>query len=166
MPTMIVVQKTPKFGCLGYAGPAPKPTKKAAALDDEMDLFGDSDDEAPKEDGKAARAAAAKAAKEAADAKKKKTKKIDKSLVTLVVKPWEAETDLDELFKLIVATEKEGLTWGIACEKEPVAYGIFQLKVVCTIVDDLVLAEDITDMIEQFEDYVQSCQMLSMNKIS
>jgi hypothetical protein len=37
---------------------------------------------------------------------------------------------------------------------------------VCTIVDELVLAEDITDLIEQFEDHVQSCQMLSMNKIS
>ena len=94
---MIVVQKTPKFGCLGYAGPPPKATKKAAGAEDELDLFGDSDDEAPKEDGKAARAAAAKAAKEAAE-KKKKPKKIDKSLVTLVVKPWEAETDLDALF--------------------------------------------------------------------
>ena len=73
---------------------------------------------------------------------------------------------MDALFKKIVATEKEGLVWGTACEKEPVAYGIFQLKVVCTIVDDMVLAEDITDMIEQFEDDVQSCQMLSMNKIS
>lgn len=148
----------------GSAAPA-KAAKKAD--DDELDLFGDDDEEdAPKVDGKAARAAAAKAAKEAADAKKKKTKKIDKSLVTLVVKPWDAETDLDELFKLIVATEKEGLTWGVACEKEPVAYGIFQLKLVCTIVDELVLAEDITDLIEQFEDHVQSCQMLSMNKIS
>ena len=149
----------------GGSAPPAKAAKKASD-DDELDLFGDDDeDAAPKEDGKAARAAAAKAAKEAAE-KKKKPKKIDKSLVTLVVKPWEAETDLDELFKLITATEKEGLTWGIACEKEPVAFGIFQLKVVCTIVDDLVLAEDITDMIEQFEDYVQSCQMLSMNKIS
>ena len=149
-------------GIAGGAGAAPA---KKVAKDDDLDLFGDSDDEAPKEDGKAARAAAAKAAKEAAE-KKKKPKKIDKSLVTLVVKPWEAETDLDALFKNIVATEKEGLVWGTACEKEPVAFGIFQLKVVCTIVDELVLAEDITDLIEQFEDDVQSCQMLSMNKIS
>lgn len=44
-------------------------------------------------------------------------------------------------------------------------FGIFQLLVVCTIVDDLVSADDITELIEQFEDYVQSCQMLSMNKL-
>ena len=148
----------------GKAAPQ-KEAKKAAAADDELDLFGDSDEEAPApSDAKAARAAAAAAAKEAAD-KKKKPKEPAKSLVTLVVKPWEADTDLDKLFSLITATEKEGLVWGTACEKEPVAYGIFQLLVVCTIVDDLVSSDDITDLIEQFEDYVQSCQMLSMNKL-
>lgn len=64
--TMIVVQKTPKFGCLGFAGPAPKASKKTAAADDEMDLFGDSDEEAaPVGDAKAQRAAAAAAAKAA-----------------------------------------------------------------------------------------------------
>jgi elongation factor 1-beta len=72
--------------------------------------------------GFAGRAAAAAAAKEAADKKKKKEKPPAKSLVTLVVKPWEADTNLDELFKLITATEKNGLVWGTACEKEPVAY--------------------------------------------
>lgn len=150
---------------LGSSGAAAAP-KKAPKDDDELDLFGDDEeDAAPAPDAKAARAAAAAAAKAAADAKKK-PKKVDKSLVTLVVKPWEADTDLDALFKLIVATEKEGLSWGTAYEKEPVAFGIFQLLIVCTIVDDLVSADDITDMIEQFEDHVQSCQMLSMNKIS
>jgi translation elongation factor EF-1beta len=166
---MIVVQKTPKFGCLGFAGPAPKASKKTAAADDEIDLFGDSDEEAaPVGDAKAQRAAAAAAAKAAADAKKaaSKPKKIDKSLVVLVVKPWESETDLDELWGLIKATKMEGLSWGQNSEKEPLAYGIFQLKIVCTVVDDLVMADDITDLIEQFEDHVQSVQMLSMNKIS
>ncbi len=108
----------------GGKGAAAKPAKKAEA-DDELDLFGDSDEEAPApSDAKAARAAAAAAAKEAADKKKKKEKPPAKSLVTLVVKPWEADTNLDELFKLITATEKDGLTWGTACEKEPVAYVI------------------------------------------
>ena len=167
MATMIIAQKTKVFSCLGYAGPPPKPTKKAAkaADDDEMDLFGDSDEEAaPPADAKAARAAAAAAAKAAADAKKK-PKKVDKSLVTLVVKPWEAETDLDELFKLITATEKEGLTWGIACEKEPVAYGIKKLVMTCVIVDSKVLMDDVTDKIEALDQWVQSVQVASMNKI-
>ena len=154
---------------VAMAGGSSAPAKKAAKADDEMDLFGDSDEEAaPVGDAKAQRAAAAKAAKEAADAKKaaNKPKKVDKSLVVLVVKPWESDTDLDELWGLIKATKMEGLSWGQNSEKEPLAYGIFQLKIVCTVVDDLVMADDITDLIEQFEDHVQSVQMLSMNKIS
>ena len=120
---MIVAQKTKVFSCLGFAGPAPKASKKAAKADDDLDLFGDSDDDAvAPSDAKAARAAAAAAAKDAAEKKKKKEKPPAKSLVTLVVKPWEADTNLDELFKLITATTKEGLVWGTACEKEPVAY--------------------------------------------
>ena len=69
---MIVAQQTKVFSCLGFAGPAPKASKKAAKADDELDLFGDSDDEAPApSDAKAARAAAAAAAKEAAEKKNK-----------------------------------------------------------------------------------------------
>ena len=117
-----------RMWCRILPGIVAKPAKKAAD-DDDLDLFGDSDEEAPApSDAKAARAAAAAAAKEAAEKKKKKEKPPAKSLVTLVVKPWEADTDLDELFKLITATEKEGLVWGTACEKEPVAYVIIFAK--------------------------------------
>ena len=35
----------------------------------------------------------------------------------------------------------------------------------CTIEDDKVLMDDITDCIEALEDYVQSVQVASMNKI-
>ena len=184
----------------GGKAEAAKPAKKAEA-DDDLDLFGDSDEEAlrqvtPRQLAQLPLLQLRMPQKK----KKKKEKPPAKSLVTLVVKPWEADTNLDELFKLITATEKEGLVWGTACEGArcvryhissiswpliriidfhhsnppftltarsnfPFRYGIFQLKIVCTIVDDLVSSEDITDLIEQFEDYVQSCQMLSMNKL-
>ena len=154
-------------------------TAAAADADEDFDMFGDEEEEegdyneageTPAEVAAAAarreRMEAARKLKEAADAKKKKAKKIEKSIVTLEVKPWEADTDLDALWKLIVATEQEGLSWGETFNKEPVAFGIFKIVMSCVIVDDLVSADDITDKIEQFEDYVQSCNMLSMNKIS
>ena len=63
--------------------------------DDEIDLFGDEpEDDAAK--AKADRAAKAKAAKAEYDRKKAlKPKKIEKSLIVLEVKPWEADTDLE-----------------------------------------------------------------------
>ena len=44
--------------------------------------------------------------------------------------------------------------------------GIKKLVMTCTIVDSLVLMEDITDAIEKLEDFVQSVNIASMNKIS
>lgn len=41
-----------------------------------------------------------------------------------------------------------------------------KLVMTCTIVDSLVLLEDITDAIEKLEDTVQSVNVASMNKIS
>merc|ERR1739845_100493 len=89
----------------------------AAANDD------DEDDEAA-EALKAKRVAeynARKAAKE-----EKKGKAIAKSSITFDVKPWDDETDLDELCAKIKAIEMDGLLWGTA-QKKPLAYGIFKL---------------------------------------
>ncbi len=44
--------------------------------------------------------------------------------------------------------------------------GIMKLVMTVTIVDSLVLIEDITDAIEALEDHVQSVNVASMNKIS
>jgi translation elongation factor EF-1beta len=44
--------------------------------------------------------------------------------------------------------------------------GIKKLVMTCTIVDSLVLMEDVTDAIEKLEDFVQSVNIASMNKIS
>jgi translation elongation factor EF-1beta len=48
---------------------------------------------------------------------------------------------------------------------EPVAYGIKKLVLTATIVDSLVVLDDITDNIEQLSDFVQSVNIASMNKI-
>ncbi|ETV69264.1 hypothetical protein H257_14900 [Aphanomyces astaci] len=140
-------------------------TPKAAkpADDDDDDLFGDDDDD------EEAEAAAKEAAKKRADAakagKKEKAKPVERSQVVIEVKPWEAETDLLDLAAKIKALEINGLTWGEGHKLVPVAYGIKKLLVQCIIVDDLVLLDDITDAIESFEDFVQSVDVASMNKV-
>jgi elongation factor 1-beta len=167
--------------------------KAAAANDDDMDLFGDDDEDKPvakkgddnifdygeddevlTEEEKAAakarqaRMAAAKKLKDDADAKagkKKSEKPVERSLVVLEVKPWEADTNLEMVWNLIKERQQEGLNWGESFKLEPVAYGIMKLVMTCTIVDSLVLMDDITDHIESLEDYVQSVQVASMNKL-
>jgi elongation factor 1-beta len=161
-------------------------SSKAAA--DELDLFGDEEEE---DDGaivndmgetaeevkaaeaRRARMAAAAKLKADADAKKnankpveKKEKPAEKSLIVLDVKPWEADTDLVMVWKEICKTEQPGLTWGQSYKLEPMAFGIKKLVMTCTIVDAIVLMDDVTDKITAMEDWVQSVEIASMNKIS
>jgi translation elongation factor EF-1beta len=148
----------------------------APAADDLDDMFGDGgdDDETPEERAatvaRQARMALAKKLKDEKDAKDgkggaKKDKPAEKSLVVLEVKPWEADTNLEEVWKMICSTQQEGLVWGQTFKLEPVAYGIMKLVMTCTIVDSLVLMDDVTDKIEAIEEFVQSVQVASMNKI-
>jgi translation elongation factor EF-1beta len=108
-----------------------------------------------------------KEAKDAADGKvkKQKEKPVEKSLVVLEVKPWEADTDLEMVWHEIKKFEKEGLTWGETFKLEPVAFGIKKLVMTCSIVDSLIVMDDITEAIEAIDQYVQSVQVASMNKI-
>ena len=156
---------------------APKAAAPAADFDD---MFGGDDD--VNEDGENAEEAAATKArrermemarklKEDKDAKdgkekKEKVKAVEKSLVVLEVKPWEADTDLKMVWNLIREYKQEGLSWGESFKLEPVAYGIMKLVMTCTIVDSLVLMDDVTENIEKLEDHVQSVTVASMNKIS
>ena len=107
--------------------------------------------------------------KKEADAKKEqkapKAKEVEKSLVVLEVKPWEADTDLEMVWNKIREYKQEGLSWGATFKLEPVAYGIMKLVMTCTIVDSLVLMDDVTENIEALEDFVQSVNVASMNKI-
>ena len=157
------------------AKPAAKAAKPAAA-DDDMDLFGDDDvnsdgenaEEAAATKARRERMEAARKLKEEADAKKglkKKEKEAERSLIVLDVKPWEADTDLEAVWRKIIEYQQEGLRWGETFKLEPVAYGIKKLVLTVTIVDALVLLDDITDHIEGLEEHVQSCTVASMNKV-
>ena len=160
-----------------------KPSKAAADDDEDFDMFGDEEEEegdyneageTPAEVAAAAarreRMEAARKLKEAADAKKGpkvvKEKAPEKSLIVLDVKPWEAETDLKALWHEIIKIEQDGLRWGETFKIEPLAFGVCKLVMTCSIIDSKVLQDDITEKIEAFEDFVQSCDVVSMNKIS
>jgi translation elongation factor EF-1beta len=69
------------------------------------------------------------------------------------------------VWKKIIEYQQEGLSWGQTFKLEPVAFGIKKLILTASIVDSMVLMDDITDNIEAIEEYVQSVQVVSMNKI-
>merc|ERR1712071_732795 len=139
--------------------------KAAAAAadddDDDVDLFGSDEDEEDDEEKKRVteERLAAYAAK-----KSKKPAVIAKTSVLLDVKPWDDETNMDEMLKNVKSVEMEGLFWG-AHKLIPIGYGIKKLQVMCTVVDDLVSVEELQEKIEEFGDFVQSCDVNAMNKI-
>lgn len=97
--------------------------------------------------------------------KREKIKEAEKSLVVLEVKPWDETINLVELWEIIVQYQQDGLSWGETYRLEPVVAEINKLVMTCTIVDNLVLLDDITEEIEALEDYVQSVDIVSMNKL-
>jgi elongation factor 1-beta len=103
--------------------------------------------------------------KDLKEGKKAKVKEAEKSLIVLEVKPWEADTDLEAVWKQIISRQQEGLSWGATYKLEPVAYGIKKLVLTCSIVDSLVLLDDVTENIEALDEFVQSVEIASMNKI-
>merc|ERR1711909_171334 len=130
--------------------------------DDDVDLFGsDSEDE---------EAAAEKARiteerlKAYHEKKAKKPQVIAKTSVLLDVKPWDDETDHSKMLEAVKSIEMDGLFWG-AHKLIPIGYGIKKLQVMCTVEDAKVSVEELTEKIEEFEDFVQSCDVNAMNKI-
>merc|ERR1712004_966636 len=66
--------------------------------------------------------------------------------------------------KQLKSIEMDGLLWG-AHKLIPIGYGIKKLQVMCTVEDEKVSVEELTEKIEEFEDFVQSCDVNAMNKI-
>lgn len=145
------------------AGKAPAAAPAAAsgaAADDDVDLFGSSDEEVDEEAEKLKQQRLAEyAAKKAA----KGPKPVAKSIVTLDVKPWDDETNLDELLANVKAHEIEGLVWG-AHQWIPVGFGIKKLQI-NLVVEDSVSLEDLQASIEEDEDHVQSTDIAAMQKL-
>ncbi|CDS07263.1 hypothetical protein LRAMOSA01212 [Lichtheimia ramosa] len=132
----------------------------AAEEDDDIDLFGSDDEEVDEEAEriKAQRLAEYNAKKAA------KPKPIAKTTVTLEVKPWDDETDIDAMTKAVREISMEGLLWG-GFQHVPVGFGIKKLQINCVVEDDKVSMDDLTEAIEALEDYVQSVDVAAMQKI-
>jgi len=138
------------------SAPAAKPAA-AAADDDEIDLFGsDEDEEANK--------VREERLKQYADKKAKKPGPIAKSSIVLDVKPWDDETDLAEMEKQVRTVQMDGLLWGTS-KLVPLAFGIKKLQIVCVVEDDKVSIDELTETIQEFEDFVQSVDIAAFNKI-
>ena len=89
---------------------------------------------------------------------------IAKTSVLLEVKPWDAETDLDQMLEAVKSIQMDGLLWG-AHKRVPVGYGIIKLQILCVVEDDKVSTDELQDKISDFEDLVQNVDVVVMNKV-
>merc|ERR1711884_35427 len=140
--------------------PAPAKPAPAEEEDDDVDLFGSSDEEESEEKKRITE----ERLKAYHEKKAKKPQVIAKTSVLLDVKPWDDETDHDQMLASVKSIEMDGLLWG-AHKLIPIGYGIKKLQVMCTVEDEKVSVEELTEKIEEFEDFVQSCDVNAMNKI-
>lgn len=60
--------------------------------------------------------------------------------------------------------EKDGLVWG-ASKLQAVGFGIKKLQINFVIEDDKVSVDDLQEQIDEFEDYVQSSDVVAMQKL-
>lgn len=71
------------------------------------------------------------------------------------------ETDMKELEASVRGIEKEGLVWG-ASKLVAVGFGIKKLQINLVIEDDKIGLSELQEEIEEFEDYVQSTDIVSL----
>lgn len=128
--------------------------------DDDIDLFG-SDEE---EDEEAEKLKAQRVAEYNARKAAKPPKPPAKSIVTIDVKAWDDETDLDEMLANVKAIQMDGLVWG-AHKFVPIGFGIKKLQINCVVEDDKVSMDDLQGQIEEDEDHVQSTDIVAMQKL-
>jgi len=140
--------------------PAKAPDAAEEEEDEDVDLFGSDDEE---EDAEAARIREERLA-EYRKKKEGKTKPAAKSVVTLDVKPWDDETDMAALEAGVRAIEQDGLVWG-ASKLVAVGFGIKKLQINLVVEDEKVSLDELQDKIADLEDYVQSSDIVAMQKL-
>jgi len=141
------------------AGEVKTLTVAASEKEEDVDLFAsdeEEDEEKKRITEERLRAYAAK--------KSKKPAVIAKTSVLLDVKPWDDETDMNQMLKAVKSIQMEGLLWG-ANKLVPVGYGINKLQIMCVVEDAKVSIDELQEKISDFEDFVQSVDVAAMNKI-
>ncbi|KAL3072703.1 hypothetical protein niasHS_017677 [Heterodera schachtii] len=134
------------------------PAKKVEAEED-FDLFGDeeSDDEEKKR-------ITEERLKAYAEKKAKKPGPVAKSNVIYDVKPWDDTIDIKEIEAKVRSVQCDGLVWG-ASKILPVAFGVQKLQICCCVEDDKVSTDWLEEQITDFEDLVQSVDVVAFNKV-
>ncbi|XP_059827687.1 elongation factor 1-delta-like isoform X2 [Hypanus sabinus] len=140
--------------------PSKPSTKQPEEDDDDLDLFGSSDEEESAESERVRE----ERLRQYAEKKSKKPTLIAKSSILLDVKPWDDETDMAKLEECVRTVQMDGLVWG-ASKLVPVGYGIRKLQIQCVVEDDKVGTDQLEEQIIQFEDYVQSVDVAAFNKV-
>jgi len=148
-----------------------KPTSKPAATkqeseddddDDDFDIFDDDDEE--EEETEEEKKKKEELLRKYHEKKSKKPALIAKSNIVLDVKPWDDETDLKEMERLVRTIEMDGLLWGNS-KLVPVGYGIHKLQISCVVEDEKVGSDILDEEICKFDDFVQSVDVAAFNKI-
>ena len=93
-----------------------------------------------------------------------KAKPAAKSFVTLDVKPWAEDTDMKELEDTVRGITKDGLVWG-ASKLVDIGFGIKKLQINLVIEDEKISLNDLEEEIQELEDYVQSTDIVTMQKL-
>lgn len=74
------------------------------------------------------------------------------------------ETDMVGLESSVRSIEKDGLVWGLS-KLIPVGFGIKKLQITLVVEDDKISLDELQDEIAEFEDYVQSSDVVAMQKL-
>jgi len=148
--------ETPSTSTPHHEAP-PAAKKDAPAAEDDVDLFGDDDDEETEK-----RLEEIKKEHEAKRGPKKVV--IAKSSILFDVKPWDDTTDLGVMEEEVRKITLEGLHWG-ASKLVPLAFGIKKLQILATVIDDVCSVDEIEERITSLEELVQSVDIAAFNKI-
>ncbi|KAG8157992.1 hypothetical protein KVR01_012264 [Diaporthe batatas] len=144
-----------------YTAYGPDIVAAEAEENDDVDLFGSEEEE--EQDAEAARVREERLAAYKEE-RAGKPKAAAKSVVIMDVKPWDDETDMQALEASIRGIEKDGLVWG-ASKLMPIGYGVKKLQISLVVEDEKVSLQDLEEEIAGFDDYVQSTDIATMQKL-
>jgi len=128
--------------------------------DDDFELFGSDDEDANAE----AERLKEERIRMYEEKKMKKNAVIAKSNIILDVKPWDDETNMADMERVVRSIAADGLLWG-ASKLVPLAYGIHKLQISCVVEDDKIGVDFLEEEITKYEDLVQSVDIAAFNKI-
>merc|ERR1712002_471791 len=114
--------------------------------EDDFELFGSDDEE--EEETEEEKKKKEELLKKYHEKKSKKPAIIAKSSITLDVKPWDDETDMVAMEKMVKSIEMDGLVWG-SSKLVPLAYGIKKLQIICVVEDEKVGSDDLSEEIQK-----------------